>query len=687
MNYEGERFLLKLYRELYNEEEVKHSGTKSDDKFELINKYMNRLEKSQRVFDGNHESLEKYMRERYYDRYIIKEEDIPESYFEQQKRIALERGEGFIAYNTRMKHEEAQKIIEEQKKSLDKWLDYLMKENTSYPMWARYWAFQGMLKLGIYDKKKNSFTRRSKGTTAPFIELNPEALSYAIETVTLYQNGKDIDDEELKKLVQSGNFGKIYSHNLWKTANDEASKDNTNSLEGKWVHYENGDAPKVVKALSGKGTGWCIASESTAASYLSKGTFDIYFTKDSQGEYTNPRACIRTENRSIAEVRGINPDQNMEPEVIDIVDKKLDNFSDKEKYKRKVHDMKEVTRIYNKVNKGEELSRDDLLFIYETQGLIEGFGWQEDPRLEIIKTKAIINNRDDAIIIVSFKGENLKHFSPELQNDKEVVLAAVKQNGKALEYASAELQNDKEVVLEAVKQNGEALYYASENLKDNKEIVLIAVKQNSNNLEYASENLKDDKEVVLEAVKQKGNALYYASERLKDDEEVVLVAVKQDGEAIKYASQRLKNDKEFILELVRQDGNILCHISRELQNDRDIVLEAVKQNGYALKYASENLKNDKEIVLEAMDQNIWALEYASPELRNDKEVILKAVKRDGMTLEFASQDLRNDKEIVLEAVKRDPEAIKFASPELQNDPDILEVINQKKEKREGLSKH
>ena len=34
MNYDGEKFLLKLYNDMYNDENVKHSSTKSDNKYE-----------------------------------------------------------------------------------------------------------------------------------------------------------------------------------------------------------------------------------------------------------------------------------------------------------------------------------------------------------------------------------------------------------------------------------------------------------------------------------------------------------------------------------------------------------------------------------------------------------------------------------------------------------------------------
>ena len=73
MNYEGEKFLLKLYRELYNKESVKHSGRISDDKYELLNKYLARLEKTEKVFKSEKIELIKYLKKKYYDKYVIKE--------------------------------------------------------------------------------------------------------------------------------------------------------------------------------------------------------------------------------------------------------------------------------------------------------------------------------------------------------------------------------------------------------------------------------------------------------------------------------------------------------------------------------------------------------------------------------------------------------------------------------------
>ena len=72
----------------------------------------------------------------------------------------------------------------------------------------------------------------------------------------------------------------------------------------------------------------------------------------------------------------------------------------------------------------------------------------------------------EALDAVKVDGRALKNVSPELQADREVVLAAVQQNGRALEYASTELKADREVVLAAVQQRGLVLKYASPELRD-----------------------------------------------------------------------------------------------------------------------------------------------------------------------------------------------------------------------------
>ena len=53
------------------------------------------------------------------------------------------------------------------------------------------------------------------------------------------------------------------------------------------------DYHPLWKSLQGKNTGWCTAGEEVAKSQLENGDFYIYYTKDKNDEYNNPRIAIR----------------------------------------------------------------------------------------------------------------------------------------------------------------------------------------------------------------------------------------------------------------------------------------------------------------------------------------------------------------------------------------------------------
>ena len=84
----------------------------------------------------------------------------------------------------------------------------------------------------------------------------------------------------------------------------------------------------------------------------------------------------------IGEIRGISGKQNMEPEMMPILEEKLKEFPDRDKYLKKEHDMKLLTLIDKKVNNNIELNLGELKFLYEIDDKISGFGFMEDPRIK-----------------------------------------------------------------------------------------------------------------------------------------------------------------------------------------------------------------------------------------------------------------------------------------------------------------
>lgn len=401
--YGGEEFLNRLYKDLVHSDEVKHTA-KGRNKNEDLAIYLERLNNiTKKTIDNDRLELLKYF---YYKRYIIKEEDVPESYFTHQEQLALERGYGHITYNKYTKKQEIDSIISEQKASLDSWLDYFISEDTNhYPMWFKYYVFQNVMKIGYFDKEKNEFTKRTSSTIKPFIEINHEAVSMLYDELSKYLDKQKISDIQLEQLIKNGSFSKIYSYITRKL--DSVKKLTSNSNEGIWKKYEQGSAPEILfNDIHGKGTGWCTAGGiNTASSHLEGGDFHVYYTKDENGEYTNPRIAIRMNYNKIAEIRGIAENQNLESEMECVVEEKLNEFRDKDEYKKKVSDMKILTKIYNKHNNNEELTKEELRFLYEIDSEIIGFGYEDDPRIEEIKTDRCL--KDDLAFIYDIKPEEI----------------------------------------------------------------------------------------------------------------------------------------------------------------------------------------------------------------------------------------------------------------------------------------
>ena len=388
------RFIDRLYRDLYLHEEVLHhsSGDKTD-KFRNISEYLNMMgdmHERASLTENRREMLKRL----YHQRYVIKAEDVPGSYYGMQERIALERGFGHVKMTDDEKAEVQREVIENQTKSLDAWLDYFLSEDSNaYPFWVKYWAFQGMLTLGSFDKKRGQFNKRTRQTVAPFVDLNREALSLSMDMVIKFLNKEEISDPELEKLVEGGSFARIYTYILNNVLKNNGNIEKRN--EGIWVKYNQGnDYMPLVRSLAGYNTGWCTAGENTARQQLSMGDFYVYYTLDKNGEYKIPRIAIRMEDSRIGEIRGVAESQNLEPEMEQIVEAKIKDFPDRELYAKQVNDMRMLTEIYNKHKNGIELSLEELKFLYEIDSKIVGFGYGRDPRIdEIIRERN--NQRND----------------------------------------------------------------------------------------------------------------------------------------------------------------------------------------------------------------------------------------------------------------------------------------------------
>ena len=409
----GEDFLNKLYREMHMSNEVMHKADPSDTPEEKIRKYISRLGHAHELSRKSEHSLE-LLKKFYYDKYLIKE--LPESYINLQKKIAREKGHGDVSVSDRMKENMLNQVREDQKSTLDLWIDYFMSEDAMYPTWFKVYAFKGMLGLSTFNKEKQEFGKRTDKTTSPFIDLNMEALSKVYDILKGEIGENNLNDEEIEVLSKGESFKELYTYYL---TNQDSKIINNDETEGIWIKYNMGsDYMPLWESLQGKNTGWCTAGKETAKIQLKGGDFYIYYTKDENNEYKNPRIAIRMNGKNeIGEVRGTSKNQNLESNMEPILDKKLEEFPDKDKYKKKVHDMKFLTLIEEKQKNNLELSLDDLKFLYEVDSKIEGFGYQDDPRIEEIIFKR--DKRKDIAFVYGINENEIAFSKEEWKENKD----------------------------------------------------------------------------------------------------------------------------------------------------------------------------------------------------------------------------------------------------------------------------
>jgi hypothetical protein len=368
-----------------------------------------------------------------HNKYIVKPEQIVEYQLLTEQRAAEQLGHGSIVITSNLRKNMLKELsengviaetIDQQTKSLDEWIDYLLSDDETYPDWFKYYVFRSILNLTAYDNQEGKFLRRSAGkadrtTVKNFPELNREALAQVLDYITkqLEKNTSESKGNTLaavRKTIQGVNFATLYAQKYREAIPSKA--DRLTVTEGEWIKYDQGSDPKLLfDSLSGHGTGWCTASEATAAYQLQHGDFYVYYSLDEHGKPTIPRVAIRMkkgasgENR-IAEVRGIAANQNLDPYIGDIVQKKLAEFPDGKVYQKRATDMHELTRIENKMNAGEKLTREELIFLYEINDNIVGFGYNRDPRIKELRDRR--DSKKDALVVFDCKPEEIA-WSPD----------------------------------------------------------------------------------------------------------------------------------------------------------------------------------------------------------------------------------------------------------------------------------
>ena len=359
----------------------RHGNEKADSNAEnRLNAHLGRLDKLM----GRGEHVETRVWDAAINELIIKPGDIPESYWQQQIAIARDNGHGDIEIDSHLKSKIVEQLQDAQKTGAESWATYLQATGDQYPTWFKYYAWDGMSKLGVFDKSKGQYRKRRRGTVAPYPQLNPAALAKVYSAVSSKFDGRESTDVAIAQLVQIGNFNKLYSHFLLNQKAIIPTPENPEDVRVEWRKYTADDIESIVAAA--EGTPWCIAGEKTAIDYTNDGSeFYLFHLQDKEtGAFSSTAAAsIRMEDGEVAEISGLKggKDQYVEDALMPTVQAKVAELPGGERYMKAFAHKEKLIEMDRKFQAGDAFTLDELRFLYELDEPIEYIDtYTDDPR-------------------------------------------------------------------------------------------------------------------------------------------------------------------------------------------------------------------------------------------------------------------------------------------------------------------
>lgn len=380
--------------------------------------YLSRLDKLVEKY-GN-EAEKRLWQQSIKDDLLIDYSNVPETYWNAKKQELRDNGYGNIDLTERQKHELIEKEREIQKESLEKWVNYLGDEHAPYPLWFKIYAWDGMTKMGKYNKGKGRYETRNNTTIAPYPNPDPEVLGSVFEVINRYygNNEKEFYTEdgerniELEEVVKSGNFPKIYNAIEHDIAPIIEPPEKAEDVHGSWIEYGPGDEDDIARAA--KGTGWCVATPSVGRHYLEYGTYGDDDWDDDEEEHEekssskakfilfhiqNPASGKLSKNAvasirlnpdgQVAEISGLKSGQALNDSLVSTVEEKVKMLPGGEKFLNAFADKQMLTRLDRKMQNGEKLTVDELKFLYEIDRPIKILDTynDNDPRIYELRRK------------------------------------------------------------------------------------------------------------------------------------------------------------------------------------------------------------------------------------------------------------------------------------------------------------
>ena len=384
---------------------------------------------------------------------VMDYEDIPDAYWKQQEQILRDNGQGrkLSEYEKKILAEDLidkqrQSITSWANYLGDKNCPYPLW----FKVYAFDGISKMSNALNLDDADYN---RRDNTTALSFPKLNAEILAKVYRQINDFYGvdkenwlAQHSDDEKLVSLVKSANFPKLYAKELVDTKVILKTPERTEDVHGDWFEYKLGDEEKIASLA--EGTRWCVVDPNVAHNYLTYGQYsnpeedddydqdyeddddwedgeeydeeDDDYDDDDQAETyeddgikvenpeakfiifrledpnspgvfaSNGSASIRLDpDGMVAEVSGLGEGQAIEDALIPIVKEKTLSLPGGEKYLQKFDDKQTLIRLDKKMEKGQDLTKEELSFLYELDRPIATLDTynSKDPRITELKEK------------------------------------------------------------------------------------------------------------------------------------------------------------------------------------------------------------------------------------------------------------------------------------------------------------
>ena len=190
--------------------------------------------------------------------------------------------------------------------------------------------------------------------------------------------------------------------------------------QGKWIKFDQGSDPEPLFRLLSRNEFLNEFDKNVIKSQLKKGDYYVYCTLDEFDRYKVPRAKIVMKGNSIKFINAYlykkeneNSMVDLEDSMEDVVEDKIKEFPNGKYFERQLNYLRKTTNIYHKYLSDEELSIDELRYLYYNHEARNLF----DPRIEEIINARFLSETKDMAKVYNCHESQIIFYENELTED------------------------------------------------------------------------------------------------------------------------------------------------------------------------------------------------------------------------------------------------------------------------------